>query len=415
MEPFDGESVRSQNLNEQPGQEDIGIGSLGVTVDEIEAEGKLKEYYAKYFPNKNNGQQSEAPDLLEQLAIADRMALFLFSPPKLESMGKEEQEAYASKIARKTSVYDFSKHFGVNLYNWEAGRFLKKITKQKDKLESQLDTFLSELRGGTRKASNGELYAEVLKDIPDYMKQDSKYQALVGYINERATGSRNGKGLRDGLREVEEGAIWLADFDDFLYGAMTKLDGIVEQATTNIKGINEKLAVSPQDKALMQQRAQQNALLMKYKADREKFAYVRDDIANRLDVSEYEIDSIQDRVSVREVAVAKSRRSLARLNAAINRIENYRQSKQDMVVVTDHVMTVEQAHEYIGQAEGVGIIFSGFAKRAYRNLAKQEADLGDAPYAASNRELQGMVDSMKTERDERVESLKARLRKQVYT
>ena len=401
----------TQNLPQDSNLEDnVDSAEVPKDTEEIEAEQRLQEFFKEFMPySLDSTARKEGANLMDKLKAADEISLFLFHPVDLTKMGKEERKQHQEKLGRKIKFYNALRKVGINLYRWEAGRFLRRSRKIQGQLQEQVDTFCGQLRGVGATSEDSSLYHKILENVPEHLKGDQKYAGLMNHLRQKTGVGTNGHGLKAQLREYGQQSVFLADLDDLIQGTITSYDEKLDTLQRDTRGLNEQLAKDPRNKKLMQERAKKNMLVNTYEEERDKYTDGREEVVRKLEEVQYSYGQVERQVDLREVAILKSRKSLSRLGSSIRLVGQFIKDKQDMLVFGDHLVTLDQACSLAEGAEFTGSVYGMMAADIYTDMMERESSAGQEPYIPDDG-LRQVKNALKAKRDEEIESFKVKVR-----
>ena len=296
----------------------------------------------------------------ELVASADKVTLRLISSQDYEKLTPEQQQTYKRKLDRKIKVYDTIRRFtGLNLYNTEINVALKKAKKVRTMLESDLSIYEKELNGRTFRGnrSQNHFYDDLLKKLPDSVKNDPQLEDLMDYIGNNANTSAGKKGLKGVKLELAKKVRIQGDIDDLLQAQVAEYAGKLKQIKDEIDGLNKQLAADPQNKAYVEARMEKNALFNSYIEEKTKLEEAQDRVLDQFLEAKGDYDMACKDIDLKEATVYRTKDTLRSLDRGIKTLEKHSRGRSEIVRVGQTMMLVNDAQKIgktIGLASGLG-------------------------------------------------------------
>jgi len=409
-----------EDLDEEDEEEDT------VTESEVEeeaeeriAEQKVQEFYALWMEHKGNDKKSKktVDGLVAQWRVADELGLVARQGVDLTSLEKEKQVEIIKKVHRKVAMYNFIRdRIGIDPYRISNWRFCKKLRRTKSQLEKHLEIFNKQLRGAHYQNENAHIYAEVLERLPQEVKINPKYSLLMQYASRRSS-KNSDDGLKYERRTLKERARFLSDMDDVLEATVISYNSKIDGVNKAIKDLTDMITANPQSKQAkkaMRKRTKKIALLSHYNREKDSYSDTRDDVLEELRGISYELKYVDRAVSLKEMAVMRTRKALTRLNSAIRHYEGQYADRADMVRVGEHLINVNQAYELAAQAEMAALLGDDISKQQYEQFFKEQDQNQVDPAYKNDAGLTKLLEEMKTADRERIAEFKKQVRNDLF-
>jgi hypothetical protein len=411
-----GESSQTLENTIDGSGDSISESQLEEQAEDNVAEQMLNEYMRKYLGSTTTQERiAEAgTDLKKQWQVADELSLLVLHKADFTQMSQPEIEKHKRSMQRRIKVYNTLKYIGINGFNIEKGSFLRRLKKQRDRLQQRNDVFTRELKGLSSRNENGELYSRILGNMPEYITSDPRYSSVMGFLQTHARDTTVSGGLRAQYRELGKQARFLSDIDDILEATVVKYDGKLEQKAVEIKDLEGQLADHPGDKRLMRRRSKAVAMYNTYEGERDRYVDMREEVFDQLTQIKTDYELVEQQVNLREVAIMRTKKALGRMNSVIKHVENHIQNKSQMMFIGGHLMEVQDAYGDMDVAEMMSTQGDAIAHSQYRALMEQDDHRTDNPATKSNGEWRNIAESMRVRKREEMESFKQKVRHDLY-
>ena len=377
-------------------------------------ENVVNDYYNSEIDKRTADQTIVSiKDMKQQWEVVDGLNLLLYDPKDISQMTEEQRERRKKFIDTKAKVYNFLKPIADG-YKIEGRMFLKRLNREKSSLESMTNKFEKELRGLARLNDvSARTYKDISESLTDEVLASSKFSEYVERLREGSGVKSRGMGLKQQHRELGRLARELADKDDSLSAAISKYDGMMVKLSNEIRDLDVKIAESPQDSDLLNNREKKSKLYSQYEIELENLQDKREETFEKFESIRTSYKTIEKRKNLYEVAVVQSKRTLNRINNAIAQVEDYIGRKEDIVIVQDHMMTIDSVDDLSGRAELISNQADVLSEKQYEVMTeryKNRTPTGERSSAG----LRTLKQKMDVDRREEMENFKRELRKDLY-
>ncbi|MFT4303801.1 MAG: hypothetical protein ACMXYG_04490 [Candidatus Woesearchaeota archaeon] len=313
------------------------VGSTKIDEAHI-AEQKLQEFMSRFNDEKNRGILNKAESLKDQLNRVEQLNMVLLTAPDTSKMTEDEKQRYDKRLDRKIKVYDTLQKIGINPYRIEVRRHIRMAKRERDRLQTNLDSFLMDLKGVSTRKSNNEFYSKILKDLPEHIREDAQYSGLMDYLKTRSGSSANGNGgLKGQLRDLKQQASYFADIDDILEDTIAKYNVKISEINSEVHDLTKQISENPSDQTLLQERTKKTALKMVYESERDNYLDTREEVFDKLSEIRWDFNYVGEQVSLLDAMTVSTRKSLRTLNNGIQRFEKSIQGKEKTLVYGEHL------------------------------------------------------------------------------
>ncbi|MBI5390301.1 hypothetical protein HZB02_02335 [Candidatus Woesearchaeota archaeon] len=412
VEPVEIEEPAQQQATDAHGNLETKVESTTASTENTDAHMQdLLSKYFKFLPkDQAEPMANTTTSLREQWNIADRLSMIVMNLSDQNGLTDEQIKSQEKNMDRKLKVYDTLKKVGINLYQVDSWWFMRQLTQTRDALQHNLDQFNEELKGVRTKGNHSELYARILESLPDTIKTDKQYRPLVDRLKANSESSPQG-GLRDQFRTYKQQARELSEVDDGLEASIVMYNGSIDETSEKIKELATQLAANHMDAELMKQKQALVDLYNGYEKERYALMDAREEISDQLSQARENYRFAELQMNMREVALLRSRKTSERLHHAIKQLEHYRQSKKDVVLVSGHLILVEQAEEYRRKADLISAIGGDVARGQYDRMKEPESTEG---YTKQTSQWGTIKNDLLAKRQEENALFKKELAKELY-
>lgn len=220
-------------------------------------------------------------------------------------------------------------------------------------------------------------------------------------------------GLRAQKRELSNKGRALADYDDLVEVFITQIGKNLETAKLDIQRIDSELAKKPGDIIFMREKTAKTACYNKLENDFEYAQDHKEDISDKLMKVGTDLQINRRKTAKKSTILLQTRECLNRLDAVIAQVKDYIDSGKDVVVMSDHLLSIDSAYALVNQAGIFGAFGDKIAAIQLDTLAArgtQGANLTDS----STDDWVARENSIRAKQRERVTAYKAQLRPSLY-
>jgi len=413
IEPAD--NGASQNLNSEtsgmPAQ--VNFAGNGRSIEET-----VKDFFQKCVPGGeeqvNQQLKGAENNLKKQWNISDRLSNMVLHPKDTSKMSEKEKKEYKENLNLKLKIYDTLKLTRIiNPYELEARWFVRKMKKQRGNLQNTYDSYNQELKGITKKTQDAGLYTKMFDVVPESFKQNPEYTNLLDLMKENGCMNNTG-GLRTQKRELSEKGRSLSDYDDLVEVFISQIGKNLDQARADLEKVDAEMAKNPGNIAFMQEKTAKTAFYNKLESDLEYVQDHKEDISDNLMKVGTELQIVRRKAAKRAAVLLETKECINQLDAAISQVEDYISSGKDVVIMSDHLLNIDDAYNLVGRAGLIGAFgdkVAGMQLDALSKRGKEGVSLTDK----STNDWTGRENSIRAQQRERVAAYKAQLKPTLYS
>jgi len=312
--------------------------------------GETKKLLAKYMPNMNpNDYLSRDHDTKKLVNAADHIGLRLLEAEDITKMSVDQRKKHEKRIVRKAKWFDWiKKYIGVNPYQIQLKSRLKKAIKVKDLLDRNSQVFEEELKGRGYVSKNLDFYSDILEKLPDYVKEDKSFSSVMEYMKQNSNHAAEEGGLKGLFQQLKEKGRTCKDlramananvlsYDKQMRNAKGKIDNITKQLNSEKNSNKRRKSIA--------KRMELNGEYTVYEREKDRWQQVHDYVLDDLAGLQAEYNITNHQIKLREATISTTKGALTDLNTGIKQLENFVKTKNDVVIIGEHIVNVNYARQ----------------------------------------------------------------------